>query len=67
MLDAKLLEPLKMGHLMISPRVKIQQKNYVSSWLKYVAKNKKTESIITAQIKIKIILYNLFLKCGRAL
>lgn len=36
MLDDKLLEPLKNGHLMISPRVKDTAKNYVSSWLKYM-------------------------------
>ena len=49
-LDDKLLEPLSNGHLMIKPRIGD------------VAKNKKTESIITAQIKTKIILLQFILE-----
>ena len=62
MLDDKLLEPLKSGHLMISPRVKDTTKNCVSSWLKYMAKNDEKESKITAQIKTKIILLQFILE-----
>ena len=46
MLDDKLLEPLKNGHLMISPRVKDTAKELCEQLVEiYVAKNKKTESI----------------------
>ena len=63
MLDAKLLEPLKNGHLMISPRVKDTAKELCEQLVEiYVAKNKKTESIITAQIKTKIILLQFILE-----
>ena len=62
MLDDKLLEPLKNGHLMISPRVKDTAKELCEQLVEiYVAKNKKTESIITAQIKTKIILLQFIL------
>ena len=63
MLDDKLLEPLKNGHLMISPRVKDTAKELCEQLVEiYVAKNKKTESIITAQIKTKIILLQFILE-----
>ena len=63
MLDDKLLEPLKNGHLMISPRVKDTAKALCEQLVEiYVAKNKKTESIITAQIKTKIILLQFILE-----
>ena len=63
MLDDKLLEPLKNGHLMISPRVKDTAKELCEQLVEiYVAKNKKTESIITAQIQTKIILLQFILE-----
>ena len=63
MLDDKLLEPLKNGHLMINPRVKDTAKELCEQLVEiYVAKNKKTESIITAQIKTKIILLQFILE-----
>ena len=63
MLDDKLLEPLKNGHLMINPRVKDTAKELCEQLVEiYVAKNKKTESQITAQIKTKIILLQFILE-----
>ena len=63
MLDDKLLEPLKNGHLMISPRVKDTAKELCEQLVEtYMAKNKKTESKITAQIKTKIILLQFILE-----
>ena len=63
MLDDKLLEPLKNGHLKINPRVKDTAKELCEQLVEiYVAKNKKTESIITAQIKTKIILLQFILE-----
>ena len=65
-LDDKLLEPLNNGHLMISPRVKDTAKELCEQLIEiYLAKNDERESIITAQIKTKTVLYSLFLKCGR--
>ncbi len=52
MLDDKLLEPLKNGHLMISPRVKDTAKELCEQLVEiYVAKNKKTEFIIVITMK----------------
>ena len=63
MLEDKLLEPLKNGHLMISPRVEDTAKELCEQLVEiYVAKNKKTESIITAQIKTKIVLLQIILE-----
>ena len=63
MLDEKLLEPLKNGHLMISPRVKDTAKELCEQLVEiYMAKNKKTEPQITAQIKTKIILLQFILE-----
>ena len=63
MLDDKLLEPLKNGHLMISPRVKDTAKELCEQLVEiYMAKNKKTEPQITAQIKTKIILLQFILE-----
>ena len=63
MLDDKLLEPLKNGHLMINPRVKDTAKELCEQLVEiYMAKNKKTEPQITAQIKTKIILLQFILE-----
>ena len=63
MLDEKLLEPLNSGHLMICPRVKDTAKELCEQLVEtYMAKNKKIESEITAQIKTKIILLQFILE-----
>nr|WP_288702869.1 AraC family transcriptional regulator [uncultured Dorea sp.] len=63
MLEDKLLEPLKNGHLMISPRVEDTAKELCEQLVEtYMAKNEKTESKITAQIKTKIILLQFILE-----
>ena len=63
MLDDKLLEPLKNGHLMIGPRIKDTAKELCEQLVEtYMAKNKKIESEITAQIKTKIILLQFILE-----
>lgn len=63
MLDDKLLKPLKNGHLMIGPRVKDTAKELCEQLVEtYMAKNKKIESEITAQIKTKRILLQFILE-----
>ena len=63
MLDEKLLEPLNSGHLMICPRVKDTAKELCEQLVEtYMAKNKKIESEITAQIKTKRILLQFILE-----
>ena len=63
MLDDKLLEPLNSGHLMINPRVKDSAKELCEQLVEtYMAKNKKIESEITAQIKTKRILLQFILE-----
>ncbi len=63
MLDDKLLKPLKNGHLMIDPRIKDTAKELCEQLVEtYMAKNKKIESEITAQIKTKRILLQFILE-----
>ena len=63
MLDDKLLKPLKNGHLMIGPRIKDTAKELCEQLVEtYMAKNKKIESEITAQIKTKRILLQFILE-----
>ena len=62
-LDDKLLKPLKNGHLMIGPSVKDTAKELCEQLVEtYMAKNKKIESEITAQIKTKRILLQFILE-----
>ena len=63
MLDDKLLTPLKNGHLMIRPRIKDAAKELCEQLAEiYMAKNDGSESEITAQIKIKIVLLQFILE-----
>ncbi len=63
MLDEKLLEPLKNGHLMIRPRVKDTAKELCEQLAEiYEAKNDESESEITTQVRTKIILLQFILE-----
>ena len=62
MLDDKLLEPLKNGHLMISPEIEDTVKEQCEQLVEiYGAKKEESQSKITAQIKTKIILLQFIL------
>ena len=63
MLEERLLEPLNSGHLMITPRVKDTVKELCQQLIEiYVTENDESQSIITAQIKTKIVLLQIILE-----